>query len=171
MLRLSNFDKNPYAVPGMKYLIKTKTSPRFEIVTYIGGGEFERDLFGLHFDELKNFKINPEDKTKRYVVGLDVLLKNKSYRDLAKKSLVKKKDGSPKTNNKKKVYEYEKSYSHFMDVLYQSFLNLPKEPAKIIEGNDVLSDDFTLEDLLQKQFELSSSDFVKSQKSQLSRSY
>lgn len=168
MLRLSNFDKNPYAVPGMKYLIKTKTSPRFEIVTYKGGGEFERDLFGLHFDELKNFKINPEDETKRYVVGLDVLLKNKSYRDLAKKSLVKKKDGSPKTNNKKKVYEYEKSYSHFMDVLYQSFLNLPKEPAKIIEGNDVISDDFTLEDLLQKQFELSSSDFVKSQ---LSLSY
>lgn len=171
MLRLSNFDKNPYAVPGMKYLIKTKTSPRFEIVTYIGGGEFERDLFGLHFDELKNFKINPNDKTKRYVVGLDVLLKNKSYRDLAKKSLVKKKDGSPKTNNKKKVYEYEKSYSHFMDVLYQSFLKLPKEPAEIVEGNDVISDDFTLEDLLQKQFELSSSDFVKSQKSQLSRSY
>lgn len=171
MLRLSNFDKNPYAVPGMKYLIKTKTSPRFEIATYKGGGEFERDLFGLHFDELKNFKINPEDKTKRYVVGLDVLLKNKSYRDLAKKSLVKKKDGSPKTNNKKKVYEYEKSYSHFMDVLYQSFLNLPKEPAKIVKGNDVISDDFTLEDLLQKQFELSSSDFIKSQKSQLSRSY
>lgn len=171
MLRLSNFDKNPYAVPGMKYLIKTKTSPRFEIVTYIGGGEFERDLFGLHFDELKNFKINPNDETKRYVVGFDVLLKNKSYRDLAKKSLVLKKDGNPKTNNKKKVYEYEKSYSYFMDVLYQTFLNLPKEPAKIVEGNDVLSDDFTLEDLLQKQFELSSSDFVKSQKSQLSRSY
>lgn len=171
MLRLSNFDKNPYAVPGMKYLIKTKTSPRFEIVTYIGGGEFERDLFGLHFDELKNFKINPDDKTERYVVGLDVLLKNKSYRDLAKKSLVLKKDGTPKTNNKKKVYEYEKSYSHFMDVLYQTFLNLPKEKAKIVEGNDVISDDFTLEDLLQKQFELSSSDFVKSQKSQLSRSY
>lgn len=171
MLRLSNFDKNPYAVPGMKYLIKTKTSPRFEIVTYIGGGEFERDLFGLHFDELKNFKINPNDETKRYVVGLDVLLKNKSYRDLAKKSLVLKKDGTPKTNNKKKVYEYEKSYSHFMDVLYQTFLNLPKEKAKIVEGNDVISDDFTLEDLLQKQFELSSSDFVKSQKSQLSRSY
>lgn len=171
MLRLSNFDKNPYAVPGMKYLIKTKTSPRFEIVTYIGGGEFERDLFGLHFDELKNFKINPDDKTERYVVGLDVLLKNKSYRDLAKKSLVLKKDGTPKTNNKKKVYEYEKSYSYFMDVLYQSFLNLPKESAEIVEGNDVISNDFTLEDLLQKQFELSSSDFVKSQKSQLSRSY
>ena len=97
------------------------------------------------------------------MVGLDVLLENKSYRDLAKKSLVLKKDGSPKTNNKKKVYEYEKSYSHFMDVLYQSFLNLPKEPAEIVKGNDVLSDDFTLKDLLQKQFELSSSDFVESQ--------
>ena len=168
MLRLSNFEENPYAVPGMKYLIKTKTSPRFEIVTYIGGGEFERDLFGLHFDELKNFKINPDDKTVRYVVGFDVLLKNKSYRDLAKKSLVLKKDGNPKTNNKKKVYEYEKSYSHFMDVLYQTFLNLPKEPAKIVEGNDVLSDDFTLEDLFQKQSELNSSDFVSRQ---LSRSY
>lgn len=168
MLRLSNFEENPYAVPGMKYLIKTKTSPRFEIVTYIGGGEFERDLFGLHFDELKNFKINPDDKTVRYVVGFDVLLKNKSYRDLAKKSLVLKKDGNPKTNNKKEVYEYEKSYSYFMDVLYQTFLNLPKEPAKIVEGNDVLSDDFTLEDLLQKQSELNSSDFVSRQ---LSRSY
>lgn len=168
MLRLSNFEENPYAVPGMKYLIKTKTSPRFEIVTYKGGGEFERDLFGLHFDELKNFKINPDDKTVRYVVGFDVLLKNKSYRDLAKKSLVLKKDGNPKTNNKKKVYEYEKSYSHFMDVLYQTFLNLPKEPAEIVEGNDVLSDDFTLEDLFQKQSELNSSDFVSRQ---LSRSY
>lgn len=168
MLRLSNFEENPYAVPGMKYLIKTKTSPRFEIVTYIGGGEFERDLFGLHFDELKNFKINPDDKTVRYVVGFDVLLKNKSYRHLAKKSPVLKKDGTPKTNNKKEVYEYEKSYSHFMDVLYQTFLKLPKEPAKIVEGNDVLSDDFTLEDLFQKQSELNSSDFVSRQ---LSRSY
>lgn len=168
MLKLSYFDKNPYAVPEKKYLIKTKTSPRFEIATYKGNGEFERDLFGLHFDELKNFKINPDDETERYVVGLDVLLKNKSYRDLAKKSLVLKKDGTPKTNNKKKVYEYEKSYSYFMDVLYQTFLNLDKEPAKIVKGNDVLSDDFTLKDLLQKQFELYSSDFVNSQ---LSLSY
>ena len=165
MLKLSYFDKNNnyYAVPGRKYLIKTKTSPYFEIATYKGGGEFERDLFGLHFDELKNFKINPEDKTVRYVVGLDVLLKNKSYHDLAKKSLVRKKDGTPKTNNKKKVFEYEKSYSYFMDVLYQTFLNLPKEPAKIVEGNDVISDDFTLEDLLQKQFTLTCSEFVSRQ--------
>ena len=50
-----------------------------------------------------------------------------------------------------------------MDVLYQTFLNLPKEPAKIVEGNDVISDDFTLEDLLQKQFTLTCSEFVSHQ--------
>ena len=163
MLKLSYFKKNPYAVPGWKYLIKTKTSPRFEIATYKGGGEFERDLFGLHFKDLKNFTINPEDKTERYVVGLDILLEDKSYRDFTKKSPVLKKDGTPKTHKKKEIYEYQKSYSYFMDVLYQSFLNLDKEPAKIVEGNDVISNDFTLEDVLQKQRELSSSDFVKSQ--------
>ena len=90
MLRLSHNDKlNNFAIPDEKYVIKTKTSPDLKIMTYLGNGEFKRDLFGFdvkgfEIKGLSNYKIKPDD-TERYIVPLKTILKSKSYKDLMKK--------------------------------------------------------------------------------------
>ena len=84
MLKLSYTDTpNNFAVPDEKYVVKTKTSPDLKIMTYLGNGEFKRDLFGFDVG-LQNYKIKSDD-TERYVVPLDAILKNQSYKKLMRK--------------------------------------------------------------------------------------
>ena len=48
MLKLSySHTENNFAIPYEKYVVKTKTSPDLKIMTYLGNGEFKRDLFGF----------------------------------------------------------------------------------------------------------------------------
>lgn len=153
MLRLSHNDKlNNFAIPDEKYVIKTKTSPDLKIMTYLGNGEFQRDLFGFdvkgfEIKGLSNYKIKPDD-TERYIVPLKTILKSKSYKDLMKKEEITKKG--------KTIYQYNESYSFFLDFIKKSLNKLDKVPAELVEGNDVLSKDFTKKDLVKNQLDLTS---------------
>lgn len=155
MLRLSHNDKlNNFAIPDEKYVIKTKTSPDLKIMTYLGNGEFKRDLFGFdvkgfEIKGLSNYKIKPDD-TERYIVPLKTILKSKSYKDLMKKEEITKKG--------KTIYQYNESYSFFLDFIKKSLNKLDKVPAELVEGNDVLSNDFTKKDLAEIQLDLTSKD-------------
>lgn len=155
MLRLSHKDKlNNFAIPDEKYVIKTKTSPDLKIMTYLGNGEFQRDLFGFdvkgfEIKGLSNYKIKPDD-TERYIVPLKTILKSKSYKDLMKKEEITKKG--------KTIYQYNESYSFFLDFIRKSLNKLDKVPAELVEGNDVLSKDFTKKDLAKMQLDLTSKD-------------
>lgn len=155
MLRLSHNDKlNNFAIPDEKYVIKTKTSPDLKIMTYLGNGEFKRDLFGFdvkgfEIKGLSNYKIKPDD-TERYIVPLKTILKSKSYKDLMKKEEITKKG--------KTIYQYNESYSFFLDFIKKSLNKLDKVPAELVEGNDVLSNDFTKKDLAKIQLDLTSKD-------------
>lgn len=155
MLRLSHNDKlNNFAIPDEKYVIKTKTSPDLKIMTYLGNGEFQRDLFGFdvkgfEIKGLSNYKIKPDD-TERYIVPLKTILKSKSYKDLMKKEEITKKG--------KTIYQYNESYSFFLDFIKKSLNKLDKVPAELVEGNDVLSNDFTKKDLAEIQLDLTSKD-------------
>lgn len=155
MLRLSHNDKlNNFAIPDEKYVIKTKTSPDLKIMTYLGNGEFKRDLFGFdvkgfEIKGLSNYKIKPDD-TERYIVPLKTILKSKSYKDLMKKEEITKKG--------KTIYQYNESYSFFLDFIRKSLNKLDKVPAELVEGNDILSNDFTKKDLAKIQLNLTSKD-------------
>lgn len=146
MLKLSYTDTpNNFAVPDEKYVVKTKTSPDLKIMTYLGNGEFKRDLFGFDVG-LKNYKIKSDD-TERYVVPLDAILKNQSYKILMRKEEI--------TKNGKTTNKYIEDYSFYLNFVRESFNKLNKVPAELVEGNDVLSDDFTKQDLLNIQLDLS----------------
>lgn len=146
MLKLSYTDTpNNFAVPGEKYIVKTKTSPDLKIMTYLGNGEFKRDLFGFDVG-LKNYKIKSDD-TERYVVPLDAILKNQSYKILMRKEET--------TKNGKTTNKYIEDYSFYLNFVRESFNKFNKVPAELVEGNDVLSDDFTKQDLLNIQLDLS----------------
>ena len=146
MLKLSYTDTpNNFAVPDEKYVVKTKTSPDLKIMTYLGNGEFKRDLFGIDVG-LKNYKIKSDD-TERYVVPLNAITKDKSYKDLMNKE--------EKTKQGKTTYKYIEDYLYFLNIIRESFNKLNKVPAELVEGNDVLSDDFTKQDLLNIQLDLS----------------
>lgn len=146
MLKLSYKDTpNNFAVPDEKYVVKTKTSPDLKIMTYLGNGEFKRDLFGFDVG-LKNYKIKSDD-TERYVVPLDAILKNQSYKTLMRKEEI--------TKNGKTTNKYIEDYSFYLNFVRESFNKLNKVPAELVEGNDVLSDDFTKQDLLNIQLDLS----------------
>lgn len=146
MLKLSYTDTpNNFAVPDKKYVVKTKTSPDLKIMTYLGNGEFKRDLFGFDVG-LKNYKIKSDD-TERYVVPLDAILKNQSYKTLMRKEEI--------TKNGKTTNKYIEDYSFYLNFVRESFNKLNKVPAELVEGNDVLSDDFTKQDLLNIQLDLS----------------
>ena len=91
MLKLSySHNENNFAVPYEKYVVKTKTSPDLKIMTYLGNGEFKRDLFGFDVKGLSNYKIKSND-TERYIVPLDAILKNQSYKKLMRKEEITKK--------------------------------------------------------------------------------
>lgn len=150
MLKLSYTDTpNKFAVPDEKYVVKTKTSPDLKIMTYLGNGEFKRDLFGFDVG-LKNYKIKSDD-TERYVVPLATILKNQSYKKLMRKEEITKKG---KTTSK-----YIEDYSFYLNFVRKSLNDSTKVPTKVpaelVEGNDVLSDDFTKQDLLNIQLDLS----------------
>lgn len=146
MLKLSYTDTpNNFAVPDEKYVVKTKNSPDLKIMTYLGNGEFKRDLFGIDVG-LKNYKIKSDD-TERYVVPLNAITKDKSYKDLMNKE--------EKTKQGKTTYKYIEDYLYFLNIIRESFNKLNKVPAELVEGNDVLSDDFTKQDLLNIQLDLS----------------
>jgi hypothetical protein len=146
MLKLSYTDTpNNFAVPHEKYVVKTKTSPDLKIMTYLGNGEFKRDLFGFDVG-LKNYKIKSDD-TERYVVPLDAILKNQSYKILMRKEET--------TKNGKTTNKYIEDYSFYLNFVRESFNKFNKVPAELVEGNDVLSDDFTKQDLLNIQLDLS----------------
>lgn len=146
MLKLSYTNTpNNFAVPYEKYVVKTKTSPDLKIMTYLGNGEFKRDLFGFDVG-LKNYKIKSDD-TERYVVPLNAITKDKSYKVLMRKEEI--------TKNGKTTNKYIEDYLYFLNIIRESFNKLNKVPAELVEGNDVLSDDFTKQDLLNIQLDLS----------------
>lgn len=146
MLKLSYSDLNIFARPYLKYIIKTKSSSDFEIMTYLGNGRFKRDLFGLDIPGLKDYVIEPDDTTERYIVPLDLVLKSKSAKDL-----MEKKDKS----------KYIKSYSFFMNVIKEEFKNLKdKTPAEFVDGDDEISESLTMKQLLKKQYSLSLKDRI-----------
>lgn len=147
MLKLSHTDTlNNFAVPGEKYIVKTKTSPDLKIMTYLGNGEFKRDLFGIDVQGLSNYKVKSDD-TERYVVPIDAIIKDKSYKDLMRKEEI--------TKNGKTTNKYIEDYSYYLNFIRQSLNKLNKVPAELVEGNDVLSNDFTKQDLLNIQLDLS----------------
>lgn len=116
MLKLSySHTENNFAVPYEKYVVKTKNSPDFKIMTYLGNGEFKRDLFGFDVKGLSNYKIKSND-TERYVVPLDSILNNQSYKKLMRKEEITKKG---KTTNK-----YIEDYSYFLDTIRIAFNDL-----------------------------------------------
>ena len=46
MLKLSfTNEENQFAIPREKYILKTNSSSDLEIMTFLGNGEFKRDLF------------------------------------------------------------------------------------------------------------------------------
>lgn len=153
MLKLSYSDMNIFATPKKKYILKTKSSSDFEIMTYLGNGRFKRDLFGLELPGLKDYVIEPDDTTERYIVPLDLITKSKSA-----KEFMEKKDKS----------KYIKSYSFFMNVIKEEFNKLDnKVPAEFVEGDDEISESLTMEHLLKKQYNLSFKDRIKKELSEL----
>lgn len=140
MLKLSfTNEENQFAIPREKYILKTNSSSDLEIMTYLGNGEFKRDLFGYDVG-LPNYKIESDDTTERYIVPLDAIIETKSYKDLMEKGKSK----------------YKKSHSFFIKKIRKEFNKLDKVFAEFIdEKDDVISDKTELETLLKHQLELS----------------
>lgn len=152
MLKLSySHNENNFAVPYEKYVVKTKTSPDLKIMTYLGNGEFKRDLFGFDVKGLSNYKIKSND-TERYIVPLDAILKNQSYKKLMRKEEITKKG---KTTSK-----YIKDYSYFLNAIRTAFNALEnKIPAEFDDDKtdvaEIKIDQRELFDLVKMQLELS----------------
>lgn len=152
MLKLSySHNENNFAVPYEKYVVKTKTSPDLKIMTYLGNGEFKRDLFGFDVKGLSNYKIKSND-TERYIVPLDAILKNQSYKKLMRKEEITKKG---KTTSK-----YIEDYSYFLNAIRTAFNALEnKIPAEFDDDKtdiaEIKIDQRELFDLVKMQLELS----------------
>lgn len=152
MLKLSySHNENNFAVPYEKYVVKTKTSPDLKIMTYLGNGEFKRDLFGFDIKGLSNYKIKSND-TERYIVPLDAILKNQSYKKLMRKEEITKKG---KTTSK-----YIEDYSYFLNAIRTAFNALEnKIPAEFDDDKtdvaEIKIDRRELFDLVKMQLELS----------------
>lgn len=152
MLKLSySHNENNFAVPYEKYVVKTKTSPDLKIMTYLGNGEFKRDLFGFDVKGLTNYKIKSND-TERYIVPLDAILKNQSYKKLMRKEEITKKG---KTTSK-----YIEDYSYFLNAIRTAFNALEnKIPAEFDDDKtdvaEIKIDQRELFDLVKMQLELS----------------
>ena len=152
MLKLSySHNENNFAVPYEKYVVKTKTSPDLKIMTYLGNGEFKRDLFGFDVKGLSNYKIKSND-TERYIVPLDAILKNQSYKKLMRKEEITKKG---KTTSK-----YIEDYSYFLNAIRTAFNALEnKIPAEFDDDKtdiaEIKIDRRELFDLVKMQLELS----------------
>lgn len=152
MLKLSySHNENNFAVPYEKYVVKTKTSPDLKIMTYLGNGEFKRDLFGFDVKGLSNYKIKSND-TERYIVPLDAILKNQSYKKLMRKEEITKKG---KTTSK-----YIEDYSYFLNTIRTAFNALEnKIPAEFDDDKtdvaEIKIDQRELFDLVKMQLELS----------------
>ncbi len=52
----------------MKYILKPILLLILEIMTYLGNGEFKRDLFGYNVQGLQTTKLNPDDSIERYII-------------------------------------------------------------------------------------------------------
>jgi hypothetical protein len=152
MLKLSySHTENNFAVPGEKYVVKTKTSPDLKIMTYLGNGEFKRDLFGFDVKGLSNYKIKSND-TERYVVPLDAILKNQSYKKLMRKEET--------TKNGKTTNKYIEDYSYFLDTIRIAFNKLKnKIPAEFTDDKcdvaEIKIDKREVLELVKIQLELS----------------
>lgn len=152
MLKLSySHNENNFAVPYEKYVVKTKTSPDLKIMTYLGNGEFKRDLFGFDVKGLSNYKIKSND-TERYIVPLEAILKNQSYKKLMRKEEITKKG---KTTSK-----YIEDYSYFLNAIRTAFNALEnKIPAEFDDDKtdvaEIKIDKRELFDLVKMQLELS----------------
>ena len=152
MLKLSySHNENNFAVPYEKYVVKTKTSPDLKIMTYLGNGEFKRDLFGFDVKGLSNYKIKSND-TERYIVPLDAILKNQSYKKLMRKEEITKKG---KTTSK-----YIEDYSYFLNAIRTAFNALEnKIPAEFDDDKtdiaEIKIDQRELFDLVKMKLELS----------------
>lgn len=152
MLKLSySHNENNFAVPYEKYVVKTKTSPDLKIMTYLGNGEFKRDLFGFDVKGLSNYKIKSND-TERYIVPLDAILKNQSYKKLMRKEEITKKG---KTTSK-----YIEDYSYFLNAIRTAFNDIKdKIPAEFDDDKtdvaEIKIDQRELFDLVKMQLELS----------------
>lgn len=153
MLKLSySHTENNFAVPYEKYIIKTKTSPDLKIMTYLGNGEFERDLFGFDVQGFQKLKLKPNDTTERYIVPLDAILKDKSYKDFTKKEELTKKG--------KTTYKYIEDYSYFLDTIRTAFNDLKnKIPAEFTDDKcdvaEIKIDQREVLELVKIQLELS----------------
>lgn len=132
MLKLSySHNENNFAVPYEKYVVKTKTSPDLKIMTYLGNGEFKRDLFGFDVG-LKNYKIKSDD-TERYVVPLNAITKDKSYKVLMRKEEI--------TKNGKTTNKYIEDYSYFLNAIRTAFNDLKtKKKFPLAEFQDDKTD-------------------------------
>lgn len=152
MLKLSySHNENNFAVPYEKYVVKTKTSPDLKIMTYLGNGEFKRDLFGFDVKGLSNYKIKSND-TERYIVPLDAILKNQSYKKLMRKEEITKKG---KTTSK-----YIEDYSYFLNAIRTAFNALEnKIPAEFDDDKtdvaEIKIDQREVFELVKLQLELS----------------
>lgn len=152
MLKLSySHNENNFAVPYEKYVVKTKNSPDLKIMTYLGNGEFKRDLFGFDVKGLSNYKIKSND-TERYVVPLDAILKNQSYKKLMRKEEITKKG---KTTSK-----YIEDYSYFLNAIRTAFNALEnKIPAEFDDDKcdvaEIKIDQKEVFELVKMQLELS----------------
>ena len=134
-----------------KYVVKTKTSPDLKIMTYLGNGEFKRDLFGFDVKGLSNYKIKSND-TERYIVPLEAILKNQSYKKLMRKEEITKKG---KTTSK-----YIEDYPYFLNAIRTAFNALEnKIPAESDDDKtdiaEIKIDQRELFDLVKMQLELS----------------
>lgn len=153
MLKLSySHNENNFAVPYEKYVVKTKTSPDLKIMTYLGNGEFKRDLFGFDVKGLPNYKIKSDDSTERYIVPLDAILKNQSYKVFMKKEELNKKG---KTTSK-----YIEDYSYFLDAIRTAFNKIEdKIPAEFEDDKtdvaEIKIDQREVFELVKLQLELS----------------
>lgn len=154
MLKLSySHNENNFAVPYEKYVVKTKTSPDLKIMTYLGNGEFKRDLFGFDVG-LKNYKIKSDD-TERYVVPLNAITKDKSYKVLMRKEEI--------TKNGKTTNKYIEDYSYFLNAIRTAFNDLKTKkkftPAEFQDDKtdvaEIKIDQRELFDLVKMQLELS----------------
>lgn len=152
MLKLSySHNENNFAVPYEKYVVKTKTSPDLKIMTYLGNGEFKRDLFGFDVKGLTNYKIKSND-TERYVVPLDAILKNQSYKKLMRKEET--------TKNGKTTNKYIEDYSYFLNAIRTAFNKLKnKIPAEFTDDKcdvaEIKIDQREVLELVKIQLELS----------------
>ncbi len=87
MLKLSIFtEENQFAIPWNIFL-KPILLLILEIMTYLGNGEFKRDLFGYNVQDFQTTKVNQMIPGRRYIVPLDAGHWAKSYKDLMEKEI------------------------------------------------------------------------------------